>query len=414
MRRTAIKEFMLFDPLSFNIWYLAAAVTAAALLAVALSFSGGEEEETPTDVAPVAAVSDIPAVLSERDEALQDPPDATLKTDRVDAAEEAGHTAAESIADTAEVAKRELAGIADTLITELAGATAIVSRSGRRGAVPQDADLRLRGSALSSFKASVLEGCAPLKVKLTNRSVNHSGVVWRSSDGRTADTDTVEWLFEQPGSYRIMLVASDSDGRADYSMADITVYPRPEARFDIVPVNRSVSDREVFLYNYSTGGTAFVWDMGDGNRSEQTEPVYRFNEPGTYRISLKATNQYGCSDTIYVNYEALTSDYRIEFPNAFIPNREGPTGGRYTITTAQAAQVFHPYAEGVTEYHLIVYSRTGMVLFESRDIEIGWDGYYQGKLCDPGVYIWRVKGRFANGEEFMRAGDVTLLHIDRL
>jgi hypothetical protein len=48
-------------------------------------------------------------------------------------------------------------------------------------------------------------------------------------------------------------------------------------------------------------------------------------------------------------------------------------------------------------------------VFESNDVNIGWDGYYKGQFSDPGVYIWKVRGNFINGEPFTLMGDVTLL-----
>jgi hypothetical protein len=110
-------------------------------------------------------------------------------------------------------------------------------------------------------------------------------------------------------------------------------------------------------------------------------------------------------------YGTSTGSHNIVFPNAFIPNKNGPTGGYYSPRSDEAAFVFHPEYEGVSEYHLVIYSRTGAVLFESRNLNIGWDGYYKGQLCEPGVYIWRARGRYANGEQFIKMGDVTLLRF---
>jgi len=51
------------------------------------------------------------------------------------------------------------------------------------------------------------------------------------------------------------------------------------------------------------------------------------------------------------------------------------------------------------------------LIFETNDINIGWDGYFKGQLSNPGVYIWKVRGNFRNGEPFTKMGDVTLLKI---
>jgi hypothetical protein len=49
------------------------------------------------------------------------------------------------------------------------------------------------------------------------------------------------------------------------------------------------------------------------------------------------------------------------------------------------------------------------MIFISRDVNIGWDGYYKDKLAEQGVYIWKVKVKYANGKVENLAGDITLL-----
>lgn len=99
----------------------------------------------------------------------------------------------------------------------------------------------------------------------------------------------------------------------------------------------------------------------------------------------------------------------IKFPNVFFPNLNGPSGGYYSSFSDASATVFHPVSSGVSEYRLRIFSKSGILIFESDDINSGWDGYYKGQLCLQGVYIWNVNGRFINGEPFTMMGDLTLL-----
>ena len=46
--------------------------------------------------------------------------------------------------------------------------------------------------------------------------------------------------------------------------------------------------------------------------------------------------------------------------------------------------VFHPFGEGVDEYHLEIFNKWGILLFESNDFMIGWDGYYKSQLVEEG------------------------------
>ncbi|PKK89316.1 MAG: hypothetical protein CVV62_01435 [Tenericutes bacterium HGW-Tenericutes-7] len=120
-------------------------------------------------------------------------------------------------------------------------------------------------------------------------------------------------------------------------------------------------------------------------------------------------NEYGCPDSIMVRNAFSGSAYFIEFPNAFIPNPDGTSGGVYSSKSDESAQVFHPVFHGISEYQLKIFSKLGILIFESNDINIGWDGYLNGQLSNPGVYIWKVRGKYRNGEPFIKMGDLTLL-----
>ena len=71
---------------------------------------------------------------------------------------------------------------------------------------------------------------------------------------------------------------------------------------------------------------------------------------------------------------------------------------------------FPPVREKVVEYKLQIFNRLGVLIFESNDINKPWDGYYHHKLCQQGVYVWYVEGKYLNGQPFKKVGDITLLH----
>jgi len=120
-----------------------------------------------------------------------------------------------------------------------------------------------------------------------------------------------------------------------------------------------------------------------------------------------------CSDK-YVLSPAVTVETAgvIRFSTVFTPNTQAeidmdhlPTGG---IEIDQF--FFPPVREKVINYKLQIFNRLGVLIFESNDINKPWNGYYQHKLCQQGVYVWYVEGKYANGMPFKKVGDVTLLH----
>ena len=60
---------------------------------------------------------------------------------------------------------------------------------------------------------------------------------------------------------------------------------------------------------------------------------------------------------LFVSNAFSGSEYFIDFPNAFIPNAQGPSGGYYSSKSDEAAQVFHPSFSGVSEYQLKIFSK---------------------------------------------------------
>ncbi len=111
-----------------------------------------------------------------------------------------------------------------------------------------------------------------------------------------------------------------------------------------------------------------------------------------------------------VQVVSLKKEIKLVFPNAFIPNSGGPSSGKY-FNREIYNDIFHPKVKGeIAEYSLKIYSRTGALIFETKDINIGWDGYYQNKLMPEGVYPFIASGKFEDGSDFMKRGNITTIH----
>lgn len=77
------------------------------------------------------------------------------------------------------------------------------------------------------------------------------------------------------------------------------------------------------------------------------------------------------------NIIITTKDCTPHFPNAFTPNRDGKNY-QFKILNAYDLQ----------QYELVIYNRWGQKIFETKDPVIGWDGIFNGKLQNAGVYVW--------------------------
>jgi gliding motility-associated-like protein len=116
--------------------------------------------------------------------------------------------------------------------------------------------------------------------------------------------------------------------------------------------------------------------------------------------SLDAPN-YVLATTIATALADITAPlvFIFEVPNAFTPNGDGLNDILKIIGNA-----------GVTELKSFkIYSRSGNLVFESRDISIGWDGTYKNNLLPSDVYYWAAVYVDRNNQTNSKTGNVLLL-----
>jgi PKD repeat protein len=396
MRRVARREFLQFNPGRFNIFYLG--LTVIVITISSLLFTGVFDQTTDNYATPdgsgeyfeVAAGEPIllkPSAVQVSAEVTKPSPGfAKIDTGELKPSEPTKKLIPPGTAGRS-ISGKDIFDKSKTNVKTLKGRP------------------ETEGLAISPIPSS---GCAPLKVQFQNISDSYDSCRWTLGDGGYSNKSNPEWIYDLAGEYKATLQVYKG-GKILSASTIVVVHPRPKAHFEISPEKSAPSGDEVRFLNYSTNAERFNWDFGDGNGADIFEPAHVYDKFGNYNVRLIAFSAWGCSDSLTV-YNALAgSEYFIDFPNAFIPNEDGPSGGYYSSKSDEAAQVFHPSFSGVTEYQLKIFSKLGIPIYESNDINLGWDGYYKDRLCDAGVYIWKVRGKFRNGEPFIQMGDVTLL-----
>ncbi len=113
----------------------------------------------------------------------------------------------------------------------------------------------------------------------------------------------------------------------------------------------------------------------------------------TYSITVE---ENGCTATDYVVITVLY-DPVIFIPNIFSPNGDGNN------------DVLYVRGRGVKSLIFYVYDRWGEKVFESTELEFGWDGNFRGKPMNPAVFVYYVEATFKDGSSQTLKGDVTLI-----
>ncbi len=253
------------------------------------------------------------------------------------------------------------------------------------------------------------EGCPPMEVQFKNDSQYGLEYFWDFDDGNFSHLENPVHTFYEPGIYQVKLLVS-GEGGIDSTYQQITVFEMPKANFRVSPEEVQLPYESVRMINLSSLAAYYEWHMGDGSVYYDFEPEHKYEQPGEYDIRLRvATNTFPqCYDEITKDSAVKAEqECQIIFPDAFTPNTSGPGDGTY-IVNDPANHVFYPIHTGIKDYQLVIYNRWGEFLFRSTDINIGWDGYYRGRLSSMDVYVWKVKATCHSGKEIEKAGDVTL------
>ncbi len=142
-------------------------------------------------------------------------------------------------------------------------------------------------------------------------------------------------------------------------------------------------------------------------------PSYAFNEIGVFEAELTVVDDHGCEGST-TQVITITPVYDIVLPTAFTPNPNGPggqggaAGGSNWVTGDLSNDVFYPFVRFVKDFRMRVFNRWGELVFESTDLNIGWDGYYRGQISPQDVYVVQTWFRFVDGKTVEKLSDLTL------
>ncbi|MDA3818923.1 MAG: PKD domain-containing protein [Candidatus Delongbacteria bacterium] len=125
-------------------------------------------------------------------------------------------------------------------------------------------------------------------------------------------------------------------------------------------------------------------------------PTFYPRENRTYMVVV--TDSLGCFTEEY-NYDIVVDvRYTLDVPKAFTP--EGNAINRVVYVKGMGIKDLKEFS---------IYNRWGEKLFQTDDIEQGWDGYYKGKLQPVDTYVYYVEAEMWNGSIKTKKGTIMLI-----
>jgi PKD repeat protein len=151
-------------------------------------------------------------------------------------------------------------------------------------------------------------GCSPLEVQFLNVSNGGAFATWTFGDGSAAVSGdapihTFDWQSDAPANFQVTLSVTDGLGCSGEADTVVTVWPQPEAAFDLLPAEVCGAPAEVVIANNSAGAVAQTWSWTGGASTSDWVPAgWLAPAVGSYEISLEVVNGWGCSDADFSTF----------------------------------------------------------------------------------------------------------------
>ncbi|MCK9307402.1 MAG: PKD domain-containing protein, partial [Methanoculleus sp.] len=186
----------------------------------------------------------------------------------------------------------------------------------------------------AAFTAIPTEGNAPLAVQFTDQSTgNVTAWRWSFGDGSASTDQDPTHTYATAGTYTVSLNASNAYRYSISAPAMITVLEPPTAAFTAnvtggkVPLTVQFTDQ-------STGNvTAWHWSFGDDTTSTEQSPIHTYRAPGTYTISLNASNAGSSSTETKTDYITVIVPPPVATFTTSVTEGNAPLTIRFTDTS---------------------------------------------------------------------------------
>ncbi len=132
---------------------------------------------------------------------------------------------------------------------------------------------------------------------------------------------------------------------------------------------------------------------------------YDIDAATCYRVIAVENAALHSRDSSVSNIRCAILPARIFVPNAFTPNADGHN----EVFKAESLSLYKLSDNKDLQFTFRIFNRWGQLLFETHDVNAGWDGTYNGKEAPLGVYVYTIEGHGLEGSRFYLNGTFNLL-----
>ena len=202
------------------------------------------------------------------------------------------------------------------------------------------------------------------------------------------------------GRYKVIVI--DGNGCEKMKSFDIYNLPSPLANFSVNPTHKkfNIQLEEPFVFvdvseTYSQKIKNWNWYISDNTTDNDSIIKHSFSEIGEYLVLLEIETEFNCIDTI--SKRIVVDNYNLWIPDTFTPNDDGIN------------DFFNPKGVGIKEFKMKIYSRWGEIIFDSDNINLGWNGKSNNNTITMGSYTYYIEIVNVYNEFFKYEGIIKLI-----
>ncbi|WP_442589040.1 putative Ig domain-containing protein [Pedobacter sp. AW31-3R] len=200
-------------------------------------------------------------------------------------------------------------------------------------------------------------------------------------------------------------------GSAKSSRTAVTVTIISVLSSPLVSVETATNSSILFTWTTVRGAAGYeisvdngsTWATASSGANGNTHLISGLQKDASVTLLVRAIGTIACQTSASGSVTGIATDGKppvsleIYIPNTFTPNGDGRN------------DIFYVYGAAIAKVKMRIYNQWGQFLFESQQVQNGWDGTWRGQMQPNGVYVYYIDLELTDGTKTMRKGTITLL-----
>lgn len=198
------------------------------------------------------------------------------------------------------------------------------------------------------------------------------------------NNEGVDGLYFYPNQTKTYTLTANFNNCISKDSLTIIVNTPPKPYFN-VEINYDTDYINTYYFQNATSGgnnNDYLWNFGDNTQSNEFSPTHNYDSRHIKfaNVTLYIQDEHNCLDSISKTFKINENVKDSVFvPSAFTPNGD------------QDNELFIPiFNISPREYDFSIYTRWGQRIFNSTDPKLGWNGKYNNKLVQNGIYSYKL------------------------